>query len=111
MTDQPQEQTSQVSEDGEAVELRLVPADFSGAPLMYANFIQGTAAQHDMTLYLGWYSTPPFGGEKPTEPVDIPVRPLASVTVPISLVPGLIRVLQAQLSVHQAAAELQEESE
>ena len=92
-----------IGEGGDAVEaqMRLVPPDYTGSPVQYSNFVQGTASPYDLTLHFGWFSSPLLA-EPPTEPVDVPVRPLLSVTVPLNIVRGMIRVLESQLAAAEA---------
>jgi hypothetical protein len=87
---------------GHPAELRLVPPEWGEAPTDYANFVQATASPFDLTLHLGWFSTPILE-ELPTSPVEVPVRPLRSVTIPLTLVRGLITVLEAQLAAAESS--------
>jgi hypothetical protein len=87
----------QLPEPGPA-RIRLVPPlDAGDTPLLYANFFQATVSQLDITLHLGWYTLPPFLEPPEEEEVQVPVRPLLKLSLPLSLVPGIITVLQAQL--------------
>lgn len=82
----------------EVVGFRLVPpTDTRDAPNLYSNFIQATMSPHDFTLHLGWFSFPALL-ERPQEDVEVPVRLLATVTLPLNLMPGLIDVLQSQVA-------------
>jgi hypothetical protein len=84
-------------EQGVQVALRLVaPADPGDAPILYSNYIQATYTPEDLTLHFGWYAIPAFT-EPPSAPVDVDVRPVAKVTIPLNLIRGAISVLQSQL--------------
>jgi len=63
---------------------------------LYANFVQASMSAHDLTLHFGWFTLPAFT-EVPSGEVDVPVRPLAKVSIPLNLVRGLIRLLEAQV--------------
>jgi hypothetical protein len=79
----------------------LVPPQETGdTPVFYANFVQATFSPLDATIHLGWYATPTVD-EQPTEPVQVPVRGLAKVSLPIGLIPGMIELLQRQLMAWQ----------
>lgn len=96
MSDQPSSETTKLaSPQAVNAQFRLHPPDYGAVPAMYANFAQATLAQHDLTLFFGWYATPPLN-EPPEGPVDVPVRPLVGVSVPLGIVRPLIRVLEAQ---------------
>jgi hypothetical protein len=71
----------------------------------YANFAQGAVSPYDMTLHFGWFSTPILAGP-PEGAVEVPVRPLLSVTIPTNIVRGMIRVLESQLAAAEASAGL-----
>ena len=97
---------SSVSEQAPASEgtvmFRLVPPGPEAeldVPLLYANFVQATMSPLDLTFHFGWYGLPASPGLAPgtTGDVEVPVRPLAKVTVPLPLVRAVIRVLEAQL--------------
>jgi hypothetical protein len=76
---------------------QLVPSpETEGVPVIYANFFQGTVSPHDLTMHLGWFAIPALL-DPPTETVQVPVRPLMKVSLPLSIVPGVIEVLQSQL--------------
>lgn len=72
-----------VAAEGDAVqaEFRLLAPDYADIPATYSNFAQATVAQHDLTIYFGWYASPPLSAP-PTEPVEIQVRPLMAVSLP-----------------------------
>jgi hypothetical protein len=103
MADRP-EHATEASEAAESVsvEFRLVPPSYADAPAIYSNFIQAALGQHDLSLYFGWYGTPVLTAP-PTAPQDIPVRPLMTVSIPLGILRGLIRVLESQASVIEAS--------
>jgi hypothetical protein len=74
-----------------------LPPDSGDTPIVYSNHFHATVTPEDLTLHLGWYAIPPFA-EPPKGIVDVPVRPLVKVTVPLNLVRGIISVLQNQLA-------------
>jgi hypothetical protein len=92
----PQQPTETTVKQPVSAQFRLRPPEYDEAPVIYANFAQATISQHDLTLFLGWFATPVLTAP-PTEPVDVPVRPLAAVSLPIGLLPALIQVLNAQV--------------
>lgn len=106
MSDQPNPQPAIDATEQEAVsaQFRLVPPSYSETPVVYSNFAQATPSQHDLTLFFGWYATPPLA-EPPEAVVEVPVRPLVAVSVPLGVVPGLIRVLESQLEARQSEGE------
>lgn len=74
--------------------IRIVSSlDVGDTPVYYSNHVQVTFTPEDFTLHLGWYTTPPFPGPPPGV-VDVPVRSLAKVVVPLNLVRGLLRALE-----------------
>lgn len=87
----------QVSEAPQpSYQVRLVnPTDFSAAPSFYSNHVQVNLAPHEFELYFSRY-TMPILMAPPTEPtnIDVTPRPAANVTIPLSLVRGLIRALE-----------------
>jgi hypothetical protein len=89
-------QTREPDANASGVQLRLVPsADSFEIPIVYSNFAQVTVSPHDLTFHFGYYAIPAFT-EPPQGVVDVPVRPMVKVTLPLSLVRNLIHVLEAQ---------------
>lgn len=83
--------------EGQA-EFKLVPPPESAETLaLYSNFAQATMSPHDMTMHFGWYAIPPLI-EPPEGAVDVEIRPLVKVTIPLNLVRGVIDLLERQLS-------------
>lgn len=83
-------------ETGEAQpgQVRLVvPAQLPEDPPLYSNYAHASMSPHEITLHFGWYAIPPVMAGPPPS-MEIPVRPLTSIAVPLSLVPGLIDALQ-----------------
>ncbi len=81
------------------IQIRLIaPSDMSEAPTYYANYAQVGFSPHEFTLHFSRYSIPIIS-EPPSEPLTLEVRPqpVASVSIPLNLVPGLIRALQGQV--------------
>jgi hypothetical protein len=74
----------------------IPPAESPETPAVYSNFAQATVSPHDMTLHFGWFAVPPLM-EPPEETVQVPIRPLVKVTIPLNLVRGTIALLQRQL--------------
>jgi hypothetical protein len=72
------------------------PQEIGDTPAVYANFVQGTITPFDLTLHFGWYALPPLM-TPPEGTVDVPVRPIIKVSIPLSLVRGTIAMLQNQL--------------
>jgi hypothetical protein len=92
---------------GQSMQMELVaPAEPGTTMALYSNFIQVTLAPHDFTFHLGWFTFPAFTEPPqpgPTGTVPVHVRPLAKVSVPLTLVQGIIRVLQSQVEAWEAA--------
>lgn len=63
---------------------------------MYSNFAQATVSPNDLTIHFGWYAIPALD-QPPTGVVDVPIRPLVKVTLPLNLVRGTINLLERQL--------------
>jgi hypothetical protein len=83
-------------------EMRLVASTEPGDTMaLYANFIQATASPHDFTFHFGWYTVPPFT-EAPAGPLDVPVRSLAKVSIPLNLVRATIELIQRQADAWEA---------
>lgn len=83
-------------------ELRLIaPTELGQTPLAYANFVQVTGTPHDFTFHFGWYATPPFT-EPPQGSVDVEVRPVTKISVPLNLLRGIVRVLEMQAQAWEA---------
>jgi hypothetical protein len=76
----------------------VVPLDPGDTPVLYANHFHASGTPEDLTMHLGWYAIPPFTEAPETAEVEVPVRQLAKVTVPLSLVRGIITVLENQLT-------------
>lgn len=89
--------SDQVREDGgPLVQVRLVgPTVFAGTPNFYANYAQVGLSPHDFVMHFSHYSMPVIS-EPPTESLVIPVtpEPVATVSIPLNLVRGLIRALE-----------------
>ncbi len=82
-----------------AVQVRIVaPTDMSGAPALYSNFVQVGISPYEFTLHLSRISMPIIS-EPPAEPMafDVSPQPVASVSIPLNLVRGLIRALEGQV--------------
>jgi hypothetical protein len=87
------------------------PVDTGDIPIIYANFVQATFSPVDATLHLGWYATPAID-ERPDDEVPVPVRGLAKVSLPIGLIPGIIDLLQRQLTAwRDSMSELQAQAQ
>jgi hypothetical protein len=95
MSERPEATAESESVGATEAEFRLVAPNYADIPATYSNFAQATVSQHDLTIFFGWYATPPLT-EPPTEPIEIPVRPLMAVSIPIGIIRPLIRVLEAQ---------------
>lgn len=81
-------------------QFRLTQPDFTDAPAVYANFAQATMGVHDLTLFLGWFATPPLV-EQPDNVVPVSVRPLMAVSMPVEMAQNLIALLQTQLDLRE----------
>ncbi len=82
---------------------RLTPPDDYGmAPSLYANYVQVTMSPHDFRLLLGSFAFPPLAEPRSGE-VGVPIEPVASITLPLNLVRGLIRALETQAAGWEAA--------
>jgi hypothetical protein len=68
---------------------------------LYANFLQVTGSPHDFTFHFGWYTVPAFV-EPPEGVVNVPIRPLAKVSIPLNLVRATINLLQLQAEAWEA---------
>lgn len=80
----------------EGTQFRLVaPVELGETMALYANFIQVTASPHDFSFHFGWYTIPPLM-EQPEGVQDVPIRPLAKVSVPLNLIRATIDLLQRQ---------------
>jgi hypothetical protein len=76
--------------------LRLVTPPDGDAPTVYSNFVQVTFTPLDFTFHFGRYAIPAFTEPPPGE-IQVPVQAVGKVTVPLSLVRGIMRVLQSQI--------------
>lgn len=83
-------------------QFRVQQPSFEDVPAVYGNFAQATVALHDLTLFFGWFATPPVT-EVPPDPIEVNVRPVAAVTIPLGVVPALIQVLSAQVAAWEHA--------
>lgn len=84
-------------------QFRLAVPDFGEAPVVYANFVHATATQHDITMFLGWYATPALS-EQPTEPIEVPIKPVMALTIPRELAKSLVALLQASTATGEQTA-------
>lgn len=87
--------------DGRAglIQARIVaPTDMSKVPTYYANYAQVGFSPHEFTLNFSRYSMP-IVSEPPSETLILEVhpQPIASVSIPLNLIQGLIRALQGQV--------------
>ena len=88
---------SEIPPEEQRGQFQIRPSQEIGdTPAVYANFVQGTVTPFDLTLHFGWYAIPPLM-ENPGGIVDVPVRPIIKVSLPLSLVRGTIGLLEAQL--------------
>src|SRR5438046_2691759 len=58
MSEQPTPQHT--AQETVTAQFRLAPPSYQDAPAVYSNFAQATIAQHDLTLFFGWFATPPL---------------------------------------------------
>src|SRR6266545_7478850 len=89
----------QPGRQGGVIQARIVaPTDMSGAPTYYANYAQVGFSPHEFTVHFSRYSIP-IVSEPPSETLILEVRPqpVASISIPLNLVQGLIRALQGQI--------------
>lgn len=87
---------AQSTPEPEGFQLQLItPPEYPPGP--YSNFVQATFTPHDFTIYFGSFNLPPVS-EQPQEALQVPVRPVVTVSVPLNLVRGLIGVLQSQIA-------------
>ena len=78
---------------------RLVgPTDFGGVPKLYANYIQVGMSPYDFVMYFSRFSLPILPVDlTENRVVELTPEPVASITIPLNLMRGLIRALQAQM--------------
>jgi len=87
---------SEAAEDTKA-QLRLVwDPDAPSATPEYANYVQMNFTPEDFTMYFGWYSIPPLREPPPDGVLEVGVRPVAQVTIPLNLMVNLIALLERQ---------------
>jgi hypothetical protein len=109
--DDEQERPDELVREERAVEpaheaqARLVPPTGMGGPqILYANFVQVSTSPHDFTLHFSWFTSPLMSEPPPPGSViEITPRPLASISIPLTLVQGIITVLQSQVDAWEAA--------
>jgi len=90
-------------DDEPRASFEIVPSSEIGdTPAVYANFVQGTVTPFDLTLHFGWYAIPPFT-KTPSDTVPVPVRPVVKVSIPLSLVRGVMGMMEKQLEAWQDA--------
>jgi hypothetical protein len=81
-----------------SVQFQLVPGQETPDGLhLYANHAAVTATPHDISIHLGAFAIPALTAP-PASTVDVPVRPVALVTIPISIAEPLAQLLLTQLS-------------
>jgi hypothetical protein len=79
------------------------PIDMGDAPVFYANLIQVATSPHDFTLHFNWFASPLLREPLPPgEQIEITARPVASITIPVTIMNSFIRVLQDQFANYQA---------
>jgi len=91
---------SDVSEAPEPTEAQLhLFVDPEAAPpfTTYSNHLQVTFTPEDFTLHLGWYAVPPISERPPDGVLEVPVQPVARVTLPLNLMRSTIAVLERVL--------------
>jgi hypothetical protein len=87
------------------IHLQLVFPDSGDADASraYANHIRVSPAQHDFTMRFGWFAIPVFSAEDPPSgQVDVPVHDVATLTLPLNIVPLLVSLLTEQIRVWEA---------
>jgi hypothetical protein len=94
MSEQPESQKAAAMATNN-VTLRLKPAQYPDGPPLYANVVNSSLSPHDVTLHFGWFSSPLLE-EAPTGTLEIPVRAVASISLPLTMVRNLIKLLEAQ---------------
>jgi hypothetical protein len=76
-------------------QVRVIPPDMSEAPFFYSNMVQVATSPYDFTLHFSWFA-PPLVTEPPAEDIQVTARPMASVTIPVTLMGSFLQVLQDQ---------------
>lgn len=87
------------------IRLRHSVIDDGETPVVYSNYVQASMSPVDVTVHLGWYSTPTFDQADPPptdSTVDVPVRSLTKVSLPIPVARALQQVLANQLGLWEA---------
>jgi hypothetical protein len=77
------------------------PAEIGDVPALYSNFVQVSFTPNDLTLHLGWYALPTYGEPPPAETIEVGVRPLVKVSLPLTLIRGLIGALQTTVEAYE----------
>jgi hypothetical protein len=85
--------------------VRLVGSPELGETMaLYANFVQLSFTPHDFTFHFGWYALPAFTEAPPAgQTIDVPIRPLAKVSIPLNLVKAVIPLLERQIEQYELA--------
>lgn len=91
-------------EPPEGTSLQLVLSSDEETPVAYSNFAQVTFTPLDFTLHFGRYHVPALL-EPPEGGLKAPVQPIVKVTIPLTLVRGLIRVLERQIDAWEGSFE------
>jgi hypothetical protein len=94
-------------DDGEAGLRIVAPVELGDVPGLYANHVQVTFTPEDFTLHLGWYVIPPLREPPPEDILEVAVRPLLKVTLPLNLVRGVVAVLENQIEAWERSFEMQ----
>jgi hypothetical protein len=86
----------------EAAARIVAPLELGQTQALYTNHVQVTFTPEDFTLHLGWYALPPLT-EPPEGELEVHVRPLAKVTLPLNVVQLVVQLLQRQVEAWEAS--------
>ncbi len=82
-------------EKGHRIRLRPEPTEKGPEPI-YANYVQVNHTPWDFTFHFGNFFIPPDVPQEPAE-LELEVKSVARITVPIRLIKGIVSALQKNI--------------
>lgn len=90
--------------DQDQAQLHLfVDPEAPSPPPTYTNYVQGTFTPEDFTLFFGWYAVPALSERPEDGVVNVPVQPVARLTVPLILMRSIIALMERQLAAYETS--------
>lgn len=86
-----------MTESTASVTVRLLASpDLADTAAVYSNHVQATFTPHELTLHFGFYAIPALPEPPESGQIDVQVRQLVKVSIPLNLARGIVGLLEQQ---------------